>query len=185
MNRAPLCCALSCVAALPLIACSPQAQPQAEASAKAMQAAMQPGTHPVSGLEVIPLTVRSDDRVHRFRVEVAASPEAQNRGLMFRTEMGPDEGMSFPSDPPEARSFWMKNTPLPLDIIFIGTDGRILNIAVQEWGFFGFNVLDQTSLEESDSSSDNKKEINDVFKGKKYRDILNFSSENIKRMTMK
>ena len=46
MNRAPLCFALSCVAALPLIACSPQAQPQAEASAKAMQAAMQLGTPP-------------------------------------------------------------------------------------------------------------------------------------------
>ena len=42
MIRAPLCFALSCFAALPLIACSPQAQPQAEASAKTMQAAMQP-----------------------------------------------------------------------------------------------------------------------------------------------
>ena len=78
---------------------------------------------------MIPVTVRSGDGVHRFRAEVAASPEAQNRGLMFRTELGPDEGMIFPSDPPQARSFWMKNTPLPLDIIFIGTDGRILNIA--------------------------------------------------------
>ncbi len=129
MIRAPLCFALSCFAALPLVACSPQAQPQAEASAKTMQAAMQSSTHPVSGLEVIPVTVRSDDGVHRFRAEVAASPEAQNRGLMFRTELGPDEGMIFPSDPPQARSFWMKNTPLPLDIIFVGTDGRILNIA--------------------------------------------------------
>ena len=131
MNRAPLCFALSCFAALPLIACSPQAQPQAEASAKTMQAAMQPSTHPVSGLEVIPVTVRSGDGVHRFRAEVAASPEAQNRGLMFRTELGPDEGMIFPSDPPQARSFWMKNTPLPLDIIFVGKDRRILNIAAE------------------------------------------------------
>ena len=51
-----------------LAACSPQAQPKAEASAMAMQSA----THPVSGLEVIPLTVRSGDDTHRFRVEVAA-----------------------------------------------------------------------------------------------------------------
>ena len=48
---------------------------------------------------------------------------------MFRTELGPDEGMIFPSDPQTERSFWMKNTPLPLDIIFIGPDRRILNIA--------------------------------------------------------
>ena len=127
MIRTPLYFAASCLAALSLAACSPQAQPQAEAGA--MQASMQTATHPVSGLEVIPLTVRSGNDVHRFRVEVAASAEAQNRGLMFRTELGPDEGMLFPSDPPQARSFWMKNTPLPLDIIFVGTDGRILNIA--------------------------------------------------------
>ena len=100
-----------------LAACSPQAQPKAEASAVAMRNA----THPVSGLKVIPLTVRSGDDTHRFRVEVAASPEAQNRGLMFRTEMGPNEGMIFPSVPPEPRSFWMKNTPLPLDSIFVGS----------------------------------------------------------------
>ena len=48
---------------------------------------------------------------------------------MFRTELADDEAMIFPSEPQTARSFWMKNTPLPLDIIFIGTDGRILNIA--------------------------------------------------------
>ena len=64
-----------------------------------------------------------------FRVELAASPQAQARGLMFRTELGDNEGMLFPSVVPEPRSFWMKNTPLSLDIIFVGPDGRILNIA--------------------------------------------------------
>jgi hypothetical protein len=48
---------------------------------------------------------------------------------MFRTELGDNEGMLFPSAVPEMRSFWMKNTPLSLDIIFIGADGRVLNIA--------------------------------------------------------
>ena len=48
---------------------------------------------------------------------------------MFRTQMGADEGMIFPYNPPEAVSFWMKNTVIPLDIIFIGTDHRIINIA--------------------------------------------------------
>jgi uncharacterized membrane protein (UPF0127 family) len=106
-----------------LAACSPQ--PAAEATPSAAPVA---SVHPVSGLEVIPLTVTSGDAVHRFAVEVAASPEAQSRGLMFRTELGDGEGMIFPSDPPQVRSFWMKNTPLPLDIIYIGEDGRILNI---------------------------------------------------------
>ena len=109
-----------------LAACSPQsggtpATPAVENSAAT--------THPVSGLKVIPLTVESKGKTHRFKVELAASAEEQRQGLMFRTEMGPDEGMIFPSVPQTERSFWMKNTPLPLDIIFVGTDGRILNIA--------------------------------------------------------
>ncbi|MBD2842832.1 DUF192 domain-containing protein [Erythrobacter sp. KMU-140] len=85
--------------------------------------------HPVSGLEVIDVEVVSGEERHPFRVEVAASAEEQAKGLMFRTEMGENEGMLFPSYTPQARSFWMKNTPMSLDIIFIGTDGKITNIA--------------------------------------------------------
>ena len=106
-----------------LAACSPQ--PQAEA-APAVEAAKT--VHPVSGLEVVPLTVTTKGKVHTFRVEVAATEENQIRGLMFRTELGPDEGMIFPTDPPRSRSFWMRNTAIPLDIIFVGPDHRILNI---------------------------------------------------------
>ena len=87
-------------------------------------------THPESGLPVIPLTVTSaNGTAHRFRVEVARTSEEQAKGLMFRTRMGADEGMIFPMNPPRDASFWMRNTVLPLDIIFVGTDGRILNIA--------------------------------------------------------
>ncbi len=85
--------------------------------------------HPVSGLEVIDLVVERGGKKLPFKVELAASPEAQSRGLMFRTALGDNEGMIFPSAVPEPRSFWMKNTPLSLDIIFIGPDGRIINIA--------------------------------------------------------
>lgn len=88
-----------------------------------------PAAHPVSGLPVIDLTVRSQGKAHVFRVEVAASQEQQARGLMFRTQMGADEGMLFPEETPRRPSFWMKNTVIPLDIIYIGTDSRILNIA--------------------------------------------------------
>lgn len=109
-----------------LAACSPGEGATARAQAPA---AVAPARHPVSGLEVIDLVVDRGGRKIPFRVEVAASPEAQARGLMFRTELGDFEGMIFPSGTPQPRSFWMKNTPLSLDIIFIGPDGRIANIA--------------------------------------------------------
>ena len=47
---------------------------------------------------------------------------------MFRTAMAPDEGMIFPNQVPEQRSFWMHNTVIPLDIIYIGPDRKVLNI---------------------------------------------------------
>lgn len=116
-------------AAAGMAACQAQpAQPQASAGTAAAQGGAV-GRHPVSGLEVVPLTVTSDGRQHRFRVEVARTDSQQQRGLMERQTLGPDEGMIFPYNPPRMQSFWMKNTPLPLDIIFIGHDGRIINIA--------------------------------------------------------
>ncbi len=110
-------------ASLLLAACSPQ--PAAEATPAAEVAAV----HPVSGLPVIPLMVATQKGKHTFRVEVAKSDAEQAKGLMFRATLGPDEGMIFPREPVDIPSFWMKNTPLPLDIIFIGTDRRVLNIA--------------------------------------------------------
>jgi len=106
-----------------LAACSPQPAAQATPAAQAEAA------HPDSGLKVIPLTVTTPQGKHAFRVEVAATDAEQAQGLMFRTEMGADEGMIFPRDPPDIASFWMKNTPLPLDIIFIGTDRKVINVA--------------------------------------------------------
>jgi uncharacterized membrane protein (UPF0127 family) len=110
-----------------LAACSPGEGATARAQAPA--AATAPARHPVSGLEVIDLVVEHGGKKLPFKVELAASPEAQARGLMFRTELGDNEGMLFPSGVPQPRSFWMKNTPLSLDIIFVGPDGRIANIA--------------------------------------------------------
>ncbi len=107
-----------------LAACSPQ--PAAEATPTADAAT--PARHPESGLAVIPLTVTTAQGTHRFQVEVAATPAEQQKGLMFRTAMGPNEGMIFPNNPPQVRSFWMKNTVIPLDIIYIGPDRRVLNI---------------------------------------------------------
>lgn len=85
--------------------------------------------HPESGLAVVPLTVVSGGKSHVFRVEVAASEAEQARGLMFRTAMGTDEGMIFPEKTPRRAAFWMRNTVIPLDLLFIGPDHRVLNIA--------------------------------------------------------
>ena len=64
-----------------------------------------------------------------YVVEIADDPRERATGLMFRTEMPRDVGMLFIFDDPSPRSFWMKNTVLPLDIVFIDRAGRVLNIA--------------------------------------------------------
>lgn len=65
----------------------------------------------------------------KFTVELAVTPAEQERGLMFRKSLAPDHGMLFPYNPPRPAAFWMKNTLIPLDIIYIGPDGRVLSIA--------------------------------------------------------
>ena len=114
-----------------LVACSPQTQAGAASEPTESAPAPAASVHPVSGLAVIPLTVTSGDERIAFSVEVADTPEAQAPGLMFRTDLGDNEGMIFPYDGTRAQSFWMKNTPLPLDIIYIGPDRRISNIAAE------------------------------------------------------
>src|SRR5690348_2457046 len=83
-----------------LLACSPQAPAQNAPADKVAQ----------TGLREVPLTIRSKSGVHHFTVEVAASPEQQERGLMFRKSLANDRGMIFPYDPPQEVAFWMKNT---------------------------------------------------------------------------
>jgi len=64
----------------------------------------------------------------RFQVEIAATQAEQAKGLMFRKSLAPDRGMLFTYTRPQPASYWMKNTLIPLDIIYIQPDGRILSI---------------------------------------------------------
>ena len=65
----------------------------------------------------------------KFTVELAVTKAEQARGLMFRKSLAPDRGMLFPYKPPQRAAFWMKNTLIPLDIIYIAPDGRVLSSA--------------------------------------------------------
>lgn len=75
------------------------------------------------------LTIETHTGPLTFTVEIADDDAERNRGLMFRDPLPDDRGMLFHFQEPEYASFWMRNTPSSLDIIFIGVDGRILNIA--------------------------------------------------------
>ena len=75
------------------------------------------------------LEIASKTGVHSFTVEVVATDEERAKGLMFRRELPEGRGMLFDFKREQPVAFWMKNTYVPLDMIFIRADGRILRIA--------------------------------------------------------
>lgn len=103
--------ALALSLALPMAACSKDMGAEADSAA------------------TIPLMIAAAGKTHRFKVEVARTDEEQDRGLMFRTSLPADGGMIFPFQKPRIGSFWMKNTLIPLDMIFVRADGSIDRIA--------------------------------------------------------
>lgn len=116
-------------AVLLLSACAPQtadAKPPA-AAAPAVPTAVAQGDAP-KGFEA--LEVVTQKGMTRFFVEMAETPAQRERGLMFRKELAPDRGMlfNFYQTQPEL-AFWMRNTLISLDIIYIQADGTVLSIA--------------------------------------------------------
>jgi uncharacterized protein len=83
----------------------------------------------LAAAELQPLEIASKGGVHVFAVEMAVTPEEQAKGLMFRKQLPEGQGMLFDFHREQPTSFWMKNTYVSLDMIFIRADGRILRIA--------------------------------------------------------
>lgn len=69
----------------------------------------------------------SGEKITSLEVEIAETDEERRQGLMYRQSMGGDQGMLFVFDQEKPQSFWMKNTYIPLDIIFINKDFRIVD----------------------------------------------------------
>jgi hypothetical protein len=86
------------------------------------------------------LTVKTATAEHQFNIEVVDTDATRAQGLMFRTELAPNAGMLFDFKQSRQVSFWMQNTLIPLDMLFIRADGTIANIHVNA------KPLDPTSI---------------------------------------
>lgn len=86
-------------------------------------------SEPQPRLRTTPLVITTVTGRHAFTVEMAMTSEETQRGLMFRTTMPQDEGMLFDFRRDEIVTMWMRNTPLPLDMIFIDGQGVVRHVA--------------------------------------------------------
>ncbi len=84
---------------------------------------------PNAGLATAPVTFVTATGRHSYKIEIAASPSEQECGLMYRKSMPKKVGMAFPFPEPKRATFWMENTVLPLDLVFVTPDNHVLSIA--------------------------------------------------------
>lgn len=84
---------------------------------------------PLERYEQAQVVIESGARRHAFRTWIANTPERREQGLMWIRSLPADRGMLFIFDRPQPVSFWMKNTYVSLDLMFVAPDGRIIRIA--------------------------------------------------------
>ncbi|MCM1985189.1 DUF192 domain-containing protein [Lyngbya confervoides] len=108
---------LGAIALLFILGCQLPSEISPAASPSAGSDLSAPAESPQAQFLPIGAQVRLGDRI--IQLEVAATEAQQAQGLMYRTELPDDRGMIFPFTPPRRAGFWMKNTLIPLDIIFL------------------------------------------------------------------
>jgi uncharacterized membrane protein (UPF0127 family) len=101
----------------------------AGACAALAQAANEPPAAALAGLPRSEVQVETASGGHAFQVWVADNDRSRQQGLMYIKELPADRGMLFLFERPQLASFWMKNTFVSLDIVFIAADGIVVNIA--------------------------------------------------------
>jgi uncharacterized membrane protein (UPF0127 family) len=129
---AALLIVLACLAGAPVQADAPRAAPATgtpPVGAPPAGAGFMPLREPLERFPQADVRVVSGAKTHAFRVWVADTPARREQGLMWVRSLPADRGMLFVFDAPQPASFWMKNTYVALDLLFVAPDGRIVRVA--------------------------------------------------------